>query len=95
MPSRRDLKKDINNLCYDVINECFTFLNYSPSLNHENVHAVISDAVDLRNRLIAKVNHSATSNPSRSSTKAYYREIHQELHDTTIDLVERLNNLTD
>ena len=54
MASRRDLKKDINFLTYQVINECYTFLNYAPDGNYENVMDIILEAVNLRNELIYK-----------------------------------------
>ncbi len=93
MSSRRKLKKDINDLCFEVINECFVFLDYTPTLNQENVQLIISDAVDLRNKLVHKVNHPENRNSSANKSGAYYRQIKDELFDQTIDLIERLNSL--
>ncbi len=93
MSSRRKLKKDVNNLCYEVINECFSFLDHSPSLNQENVQVIISDAVELRNQLISKINHPEHEGSSPRSVTAYYRQIKEELYENTITLIERLNSL--
>jgi len=93
MSSRRKLKKDVNNLCYEVINECFSFLDHSPSLNQENVQVIISDAVELRNQLIFRINHPEHEGSSPRSVKAYYRQIKEELYENTISLIERLNSL--
>lgn len=94
MPGHRKLKKDINNLCCGVINECFAFLDYTPSLNQENIQVIISDTNELRNQLIHMINHHPK--PGNSSVvypKAYYRKIREELYDKTIDLIDRLNSL--
>ncbi len=93
MSSRRKLKKDVNHLCYEVINECFTFLDHSPSLNQENVQVIIADAVELRNNLIYRINHSGHEGSSSRLVKAYYRQIKEELYENTISLIERLNGL--
>ncbi len=93
MSSRRKLKKDVNNLCYEVINECFTFLDHSPSLNQENVQVIIADAVELRNDLIYRINHSGHEGSSSRPVKAYYRQIREELFENTIRFIERLNSL--
>ena len=93
MASLRNLKKDVNNLCYSVIDECLSFLAYSPSLNQENVQIIISDAVELRNKLIYQINNPDISNRKGSSKRVYFLKLREELFDETITLVERLNNL--
>ncbi len=93
MASQRNLKKDVNNLCYSVIDECLSFLDYSPSLNQENVQVIISDAVELRNKLIFQINNPDHSTRKSSSRRVYFQNIREELFDKTITLVERLNNL--
>lgn len=93
MASRRNLKKDVNNLCFEVIHECLVFLEHSPSLNQENVREIITDAVNLRNKLILKINHPEPGNPSTKKLKSYYRSVTGELYNETINLIERLNSL--
>jgi hypothetical protein len=93
MPSRRKLKKNVNNRCYHVIYECFTFLEHTPSLNQENVQVIISDAVELRNKLINKINHPETGNASAGSTATFYRNLREDLYDKTNRMIDRLNSL--
>ena len=93
MSSRSKLKKDVNDLCHEVINECFTFLDHTPSLNQENVQVIITDAVELRNKLMYRINNSGDEIPSQHSATAYYSQIREELFDNTIRLIERLNSL--
>lgn len=93
MSSRRKLKKDINDLCFEVINECFAFLDHTPSLNQENVQYIISDALDLRNKLVHMINHPENGSLYANRSRIYYRQIKDELFEKTIDLIERLNGL--
>jgi hypothetical protein len=93
MANRRSAKRDVNQLCYEVIYECITFLEHTPSLNQENVIQIISDAVELRNDLIHRINHPVPGNPSSRSSRVYYRKLKKDLYGQTISLIERLNNL--
>ena len=92
MARRRDIKRDVNNLCYEVVYECMVFLEHTPSLNQENVYQIIYDAIDLRNDLVHKVNNPQTNN-SPAARRNYYREIRTDLYDRTISMIERLNSL--
>jgi hypothetical protein len=92
MAKRRDIKRDVNNLCYEVVYECMIFLEHTPSLNQENVYQIIYEAVDLRNELVNRVNHPEVNN-SPSARRDYYREIREDLFNGTISMIERLNSL--
>lgn len=94
MANIRDLKKDINNLCFEVISECVIFQQYSSSLFYENVQEIIIAAVELRNDLISRVNNPPL-NEDRKALKAHYKSIVDDLYENTIALVERLNALPD
>ncbi len=93
MSSRRNFKKDINNLCYEVIYECVIFLEHTPSLNQENVYQIISDAVELRNNLIHQVNNDGGKQSSAHTSRSFYNGLRENLYDRTISFIERLNNL--
>lgn len=56
MASKRQLKKSINNLTYDLVSECFTYRHFHPEKNNEAINEIIQDLVKTRNDLIAKVN---------------------------------------
>jgi hypothetical protein len=93
MPSRKELKKRVNNRCHSVIYECFTFLEHTPSLNQENVQLIISEAVELRNRLVHKINHPAKNNAGLNGSALYYSKIKTELREQSAILIDRLNAL--
>lgn len=92
MANIRDLKKDINNLCFEVISECVIFREYSSSLFYESLQEIIVEAVELRNDLIFRVNNPPVSE-DKKALKAWYRSIVDELFEKTIALIEELNSL--
>ncbi|MCK5171570.1 MAG: hypothetical protein KAQ75_16955 [Bacteroidales bacterium] len=91
MASCRDIKKDINFLANQMINECFSFMEYSPVNNQENVLDILHDVEQLRRNLLYKVN-----NPSENgSIKEHYRIIITEMYDMNTILLEELNSLSE
>lgn len=91
MASCRDIKKDINFLAEQMMNEGFSFLEYSPVNNVENVLDILHDVEQTRINLIYKVN-----NPPKNGEKLknYYRTIVDEMYDQNMELLERLNSLS-
>jgi len=93
MPSIRKLKKDIDCLVFEVISDCFTFGTLHPDEEPEDVSSIISDAVNLRNDLIKRVN-----NPERSDDykviRARFRNIEKDLFVGIDKLCGKLSLLT-
>jgi hypothetical protein len=93
MSSIRDLKKDIDYLVYEVISDCFVFQGIHPDNKADEVTAIINDAVDLRNDLIARVNNpDGKDNPK--IVKAYYQSVRKDLMEGVDKLFSRLSALS-
>mgnify|MGYP001351671944 CR=1 FL=1 len=89
MSSVRDIKKDINFLATQIIIECFSFMEYSPVNNQENVLDIMHDAEQLRRNLLYKVNNT----PENGSIKEYFRSVIDEMYETNLKLLDELNSL--
>jgi hypothetical protein len=93
MASIRELKKDIDYLIYEVISDCFVFSDLHPEIKSDELSAIISDAVDLRNDMIARVNNpDGKDNPK--IVKAYYKALEKDLLTGVDKLFSRLSQLT-
>jgi hypothetical protein len=93
MASVRELKKDIDFLIYEVISDCFTFSALHPDIKSDELSAVISDAVDFRNDLIARVNNpDGKDNPK--IVREYYKKVERDLLTGVDDLFTRLSELS-
>jgi hypothetical protein len=78
MASIRELKKDIDYLIYEVISDCFVYSNIHPDNKTDELSALIAEAVEFRNDLIARVNNpDGKDNPK--IVKAYYKSVQKDL----------------
>jgi hypothetical protein len=92
MASVRGLKKDIDSLIFEVISDCFLYSGVHPDNKTDEVSAIISDSVNLRNDLIARVNNpDGKDNPK--IVKAYYKSVEKDLISGVDKLFKRLSAL--
>lgn len=84
MASVRKLKKEINNMVFDVVEECYSIQLFNPS-KKEKTDKFIDEAADFMNEMMTKIN-SATS-------KKEYNAIVSEAETTAEKWIERLNKL--
>jgi hypothetical protein len=93
MASVRELKKDIDFLVFEVISDCFVYSNRHPDNRSEELTALISEAVELRNDLIARVNNpDGKDNPK--IVKAYYKSVAKDLMLGVDKLFEKLSAIS-
>jgi hypothetical protein len=93
MASVRELKKDIDYLVFEVISDCFVFSSVHPDNQSDKLSAIITDAVNFRNDLIARVNNpDGKDNPK--ILKAYYKTLEKDLMTGVDKLFTRLSELS-
>lgn len=93
MASVRELKKDIDYLVFEVISDCFVYSNIHFDNKSDELSTLISDAVEFRNDLIARVNNpDGKDNPK--IVKAYYITVEKDLLTGVDKLFERLSALS-
>jgi hypothetical protein len=93
MANIRRLKKEIDTQIYSVISDCFTFSTLYPYDRPEEVSGIISDAVNLRNDLIHKVNNPSQEKDAKSK-KVHYQMVSRELGEGIDKLCERLSSVS-
>ncbi len=92
MANRRELKRNINGLLGDVIEECYNSLLNNEGKNEAQVEAIVDECVDLADELIEKVN-SAKKLQNSAERKKLFSDVKEKLGDKVIELIEKLNNL--
>lgn len=92
MSNRRELKRNINGLLGDVIEECYDSLYNNKGKNEEEVEAIVDQAVDLADDLIARAN-AAKKIKTRSEIKKCFSGIKEQLGTEVIVFIEKLNKL--
>ncbi|WP_435137860.1 hypothetical protein [Formosa sp. A9] len=88
MANVRDLKKDINYVLGDIIEAVYVWEYANTDKGTEQSEAIIDDAINTFDELIAKVNDKNAENK-----KAHYKAINQELETKGRALIERINAL--
>jgi hypothetical protein len=78
MSSIRILKKDINRLAFNLLQECFSYRHFSDDLSEDKFDNVIKRLVLLRNDLILRANHPETDADS-TSLKEHYKQVQLDL----------------
>lgn len=82
----RDIKKDIEYLVGEFIDDCSLFMAFNPNHDQKGIAKIIDEAVDLYNNLKDKVNEKVEGNK-----KAYFNGIRQELTEGLDALCEKLS----
>lgn len=85
----RDIKKDIEFLIGDFVEDCLLFAMLHPEKDVNKVEDLINEASNLADELIDKVNHPAKDVKPR----AYYNRIGAELLTGLDGLCEKLSEL--
>ena len=93
MANKRNLKQDIKEVLYEVVEEAYSFMLYHPAVQDEKVEAIIDSAADLMDNLLYRVNNTPASK-NRKDIKEHFSLIKEELLKETYELQVRVNQLT-
>ncbi len=93
MASVKELKKNIDNIVFQLISDCFLYAGLHPENKTEEVSGIINDAVNLRNDLIARVNHPEGKDDPKM-IRNYYRLVKKDLTEGADQLFIRLSKVT-
>tara|TARA_R110000868_G_scaffold1389_23_gene10832 strand:- start:3470 stop:3739 length:270 start_codon:yes stop_codon:yes gene_type:complete len=88
MANVRDLKKDINYVLGDIIEAVYVWEYTNTSKDTKKSEAIIDEAIDTFDALIAKVNDKKVENK-----KAHFKTISSELEEKGRSLIEKINKL--
>lgn len=88
MASIRDLKKDINYVLGDIIEAVYVWEYANPKTDKKKSDAIIDEAIQTFDELIAKVNDRSVENRS-----AHLKSVSKELEERGNVLIEKLNKL--
>jgi hypothetical protein len=84
MASRKDLKRNLNNMIFDIVEECFTMQLMDDSKTAK-ADAIIDEAANFQDSMLVKINSA--------KTKADFRPICNEIEEAAIAFINKLNGL--
>jgi hypothetical protein len=88
MANVRNLKKDINYVLGDIIEAVYIWELSNPNKDTKKSEAIIDEAIDTFDELIAKVNDRKVVNK-----KSHFKSISTELETKGRALIEKINTL--
>ncbi|RZW50543.1 MAG: hypothetical protein EX263_07510 [Flavobacteriaceae bacterium] len=89
MASITNLKKDINYVLGDIIEAVYVWEYANPKTDKKKAEAIIDEAIETFDDLIAKVNDRSVENK-----KAHLKSVSKELEDRGRSLIEKINKLS-
>lgn len=92
MANRRQVKKNINGLLGDVIEEYYNELINNGGKHEDKIEAVVDECADLANELIAKINN-AKKLKSRAEVKKLFAEVKKTLGEKVIGYIKKLDTI--
>lgn len=88
MANIKNLKKDINYVLGDIIEECYSWGMLNPKADKKKSEAIIDEAILVFDNLVVKINDKNIKN-----YKSHFKSINKELEEKSGALIERVNNL--
>jgi len=88
MASIRNLKKDINYVLGDIIEECYTWELLNPKADTKKSEAIIDEAIAAFDNLIDKIHLKDVD-----KKKNHFKNIEAELEKTADKLIGKVNKL--
>ncbi len=88
MASVKNLKKDINYILGDIIEECYMWELSNPDKDTKNSQAIIEEAIGSFDSLLEKVNSKNVENK-----KAHYKSVQSDLEGVAAELLKKVNKL--
>jgi hypothetical protein len=92
MAKLRTLKKDIDYLINEVLNDCYTLAYLFPD-KKESAIEIINSAVDFRNEIFERVNNPDGKDNSKL-VKAHYKNVNKDLLTGVDELFKKISELT-
>lgn len=92
MASRKNLKKDIDYLIFELIADCYGFIYENPDMDLSGFEGVINDAIELKEDLITRINQYDPESQGRART--FFKTIRHDLIDGLKAGYEKLEKIT-
>lgn len=88
MASVQNLKKDVNYVISDIIEECYIWQLIHEEKQSEKAEKLIDEAIEVFDDLIARINTKKVENK-----KLHFKAINQDLESKASDLINKLAKL--
>ena len=92
MASKRELKKDVDSLIFEIVSESYSFIDIYPKDDHTKAEEIIDNAMELQDETITSINN-ADKSLSAKETRKYFNELKTEFIQKVEALFKELDKL--
>lgn len=85
MASKRDLKRQVRKVIFDILNDC-DYITMNDAKNADAADRLMDEAVDFHDQILPRI--------GRAKTKAEFRTLIEEIKKTGEGLIDRLNQIS-
>ena len=90
MAKKRNVKKDIEFITYEILNDCFLSIDAHPERKKDEITKLISDTIAKRNELIKRVNDRKID---KKETIKHFKAIYSDLMKSADEGFKTLSNI--
>ncbi|MBT3244580.1 MAG: hypothetical protein HN352_15640 [Bacteroidetes bacterium] len=91
MASRKDLKKDIDYLVFEIIADCYGCIYENPEMDLSGFEEIINDSIHLKESLIVRINQYDPE--ENGNSRKYFKSIRIDLVKGLKAGYEKLNSI--
>lgn len=85
---RKNLKKQINYLCGELLAECIAMAQYDKKDNLRDVENVMLNIVKMQNDWICRLSHVEPG-----STRLFFKKLREDMQKRTDEIIDQIQNL--
>lgn len=88
MANKRQLKKQINYLCGELIAECISTLQYN-KVNHDDVENVMMGIMIMQDDMICRTSHVQPG----MKAKVFFNKLRNDMADQVDEIIDQINGI--
>lgn len=89
MGNKRNLKRTINYICGDLFTEVIAASLYGDNVNKENIEALLTSIVLLRNNYVGRISHVKPG----MKAKDYFKDLREKFDAEANEIIDQICNL--
>lgn len=92
MASKRILKKEINSITTNLLNEYFLTSEFVPGVNADKADSVLGKIIDLHDEFISRIGANGGKEPKL--VRAYYKQLKSDFNAKVDEIISDFETLT-
>lgn len=88
MAKRKDLKKNINYICNELLAEVLSISLYEPTVSEATAQNTIQTILKMRQEMLSRISHTESGN-----VKLFYKKLRSDFNAQVDDVISQIGNI--